>query len=513
MNPALIEPAISRLLDRPHAAAEITPFPPFPPELILKIMQYLPQKDLRNASLVSREFYGLALAAGLCIPLTVKWHPSLKTDGFDGSLSKLDSVVDYAKTARPALNIAIRAVFMEYEPARIASAAARFFASVDLALPYLVRLDMQFPQYTPDSVYTHLCAHPAPKLKSLAIEHRPDRAASVPRDLFKCAAPNLRALHLKLASTESLRAWATLPVFQRITRLQLSARETPRPLVLARLFPHLRALYLGTLQLFPSPGRTIDLAGLQLEYIALAHGTDNLIDPSALDAIPVVEVRGKLSDTVWPPAAQAGPICARAEAVGVWSAALSLGAADGEWRRTIALSGPARDAALPLSSTLVSLTLDKCLVSAFVQVPVELVALRELFLDVSAPGASAYCWPPLRAATLGQDTHFDELPSARVRVRCPALVRVVIFVVPGGGCVTVRPTKVTRLGRAIGLGAPGPTPTLTLAGCSFHDPPIWPALNKLFARVELVGCAAGDAVPGYYHTGCYSGVFEGASWL
>ncbi|EJD32875.1 hypothetical protein AURDEDRAFT_131957, partial [Auricularia subglabra TFB-10046 SS5] len=187
---------------------------------------------------------------------------------------------------------------------------------------------------------------------------------------------------------------------------------------------------------------------------------------------------------------------------------VSFGPRDGAWRRTIVqrvTNGPGARRALPLpdapmlASKLVSLTLDKCTLNAFLQTPVALAALRELFLDVLSE--EKYCWPS-RESALGS---FDEALSARVR--CPALARFVVFAIPSEHAVSVVPTKLTRLGRALGLRDGRPAkPTLALAGCTFNGPPIRSALDELFSAVEIAECS-GDFVPEYYRMCRYSGYF------
>ncbi|EJD37410.1 hypothetical protein AURDEDRAFT_173484 [Auricularia subglabra TFB-10046 SS5] len=114
------------------------PFPHLPPELVLRVLKRLPQKDLRVASQASRDFYSLALVAGLYIQRKVLWAPILQPI-FEEALATLGQVVDHVAT-RPALNIAIFAAFSPSRETDLEAATQLFIASVRRALPFLVRL-------------------------------------------------------------------------------------------------------------------------------------------------------------------------------------------------------------------------------------------------------------------------------------------------------------------------------------------------------------------------------------
>ncbi|EJD34872.1 hypothetical protein AURDEDRAFT_176084 [Auricularia subglabra TFB-10046 SS5] len=474
--------------------------PRLPAELTLQIMKHLPQSDLRIASQASRDFYGLALAAGLYIQRTLFWTPRY---GFSTRLEQLDRILDRA-SSKPALNIAIMASFRSSIPAMepVEKAVQRFAVSLQRAMPYVVRLDLRFHSPAPSAVYTSLCAHPASRLSVFEIDNRLEGSQRIPQDLFMGHAPLLRKLSLALANGESLSMAASFAVFQRVTHLKLFMGEAQHPVPLARIFPSLQVLALEC----PRGVEKIDLSGLRLRYLGLTGGAGLLADASVLRTIPVVEHRAVGIDTVWP--AQCDAICAHAEYFREMIVSLSFGPRDGAWRRTVALQSPnALDHALPLAeiaANLVSITLDRSLVTAFVQAPVVLPALRELFLDISANGSHGSCWPPVDSGLLGPRVRFDELTPS---VRCPALARVIIFAIPSGHPVTVVPTKATRFGRALGLRDGRTTkPTIVLAGCTFNMEPIWPALDELFATVEIVACT-GDRIPEYYRTCRYSGSF------
>ncbi|EJD44496.1 hypothetical protein AURDEDRAFT_114344 [Auricularia subglabra TFB-10046 SS5] len=79
------------------------------------------------------------------------------------------------------------------------------------------------------------------------------------------------------------------------------------------------------------------------------------------------------------------------------------------------------------------------------------------WLDVSTDGA--YVWPPARPSQLGLRVHFNELERDLWRVRCPALDRLIVFAAPNGHETTVRPTKLARLVRALGISEKRPTLT------------------------------------------------------
>ncbi|EJD34862.1 hypothetical protein AURDEDRAFT_176071 [Auricularia subglabra TFB-10046 SS5] len=473
-----------------------------PAELTLKVMEYLSQRDLRAASELSTEFYGLALASGLYIERTVFLTPSSDCGEM---LAQLDRLLDHA-ASKPALNLSIRARFRASvergsPPLRgvdsLGEAVDRFLASVQRAMPYLVRLQLSFAGRTPESVYRSLCEHAAPRLRELDIEHCMDNPQAIPHDIFKGNAPLLRKISLSLDTSDPLLLSAHAEAFQHVTHLKLFIVDAQHCVRLAQIFPSLQVLDVNCPR--SNKARNIDLSGSRLRFLALAGGTGLLTDSSVLEAIPIVEHRTDGIDSVWPSDDKA--ICAYAERPHGVNAAISFGPRDGGWRRTIALvSLDVPDKALPLSeiaSHLVSLTLDKSLVNALIQAPVVLTALRELFLDISANGINLYCWPPVHAWNLGLRVHFDELTPS---VRCPALARVVIFAIPSGHPITVVPTKATRLGRALGLRDGRETkPMLTLAGCTFVTEPIWPALEELFATVEVVA-STGDRIPEYYRT-------------
>ncbi|EJD34864.1 hypothetical protein AURDEDRAFT_130939 [Auricularia subglabra TFB-10046 SS5] len=503
------------------AAMQVGPHstdPHLPPELVLRVLkhlshrtprtaiaQHLPQKDLRAASQASHAFYGLALAAGLYIQRSVKWNSIF---AFRETLATLDQVLDHA-AEKPALNIAVLGAFSYQEEMDSVMEAAiqRFLASVRRALPYLVRLHLSFPHCVPGTVYASFCEHPAPRLYHLGIDHCMGSPVHIPYDLFSGHAPLLREVSLGYCGIEHVLESAPVAVFQRVTHLTLYGVEAQNLFGLAHVFPASQVLAISA-----SRTQKLDLSGLRLRYLALDYDDVLLIDRSVLASIPIIEHNVKRGiNTVWP--APCGPICAQVEIVEYkhgTSPAVSFGARDGSWRRTFALPPQADlNVALPLAdapmlaSKLVSITLGKSFVNAFIQAPVVLAALRELFLDVSANGSNGYCWPSVGGV------RFDELTPS---VRCPALARVVILAIPSGHPVTVVPTKATRFGRALGLRDGRPTkPMLVLAGCTFNMEPIWTALEELFAAVDVVECS-GNCIPEYYRSCRYSGYFLQREW-
>ncbi|EJD34861.1 hypothetical protein AURDEDRAFT_176070 [Auricularia subglabra TFB-10046 SS5] len=462
-----------------------------PPELTLQIMQQLSQNELRSASQASRDFYHLALAAGLYIHRPVLWS---SVCGFGDTLATFAQVLDHAQRT-PALNISLYARFSSSLEMYAAGEGAlqEFAVSVQRALPYLVRLRLVFPSSVPGAIYTALCGNPAPRLRELTIDHWTD--VSLPCDLFEGDAPMLCYVSLSLANVELM----PVAVFQRVTHLRLSVPEPTRPVRLARAFPALQALALESPRSRAARGRKIDLSGLCLRYLALADGTESVDDKAALQAIPVIEHLANSIETVhWP--ARCDAICAHAELHAERGGSLSFGPHDGAWRRTVALKTipnplPLSDVPI-LASKLVSLTLDKSLISAFFQAPVALTALRELFLDISSDGS--YCWPCA-----------DEFDKLEPSVHCPALARLVIFAIPSGCPVTVAPTKVASLARSLSLS--GLRPALTLAGCTFVAEPKLAAIDELFAAVDVVELP-GARIPQYYHTCRYSGYFTEPEW-
>ncbi|EJD50304.1 hypothetical protein AURDEDRAFT_121888 [Auricularia subglabra TFB-10046 SS5] len=491
----------------------------FPPELTLRVMGLLSQKDLRTLSETCSSFRRLAHAAGLYTPITVIYPPYCNRD----SLKTLDSVLDHvAATSNSPLNLAITARFEHrYEPVvppAFQDDMQRFIASIQRALPNLVRFRIFLPLPVPSTVYAALNAHEAPRLRDLTIFHRLYDPAFVARDLFKGNAPVLRRVSFDLSRSEPLSVSTNVAAFGGVTHLRLALTMAEHPLVLARLFPVLRDLVLecGT----PSEDQHIDLRGLQLQRASLSCAcggaiTGILTDVSALKGIPVVEYAAPVIENMWP--AQVGAFCARVERYGFGSdRSISFGPADGSWRRTI-VEVIAEYEPLPLpagpeiASKLVSLTVDKSLVFAFIRTSITLDALRELFVDLSSD--EPYSWlsrdhPFYGERIIALEQEFED--SGSQPVRCPALLRIVIFAVPSDGKpVTVSPAKVAHLGRA--LIVCGCSPALILAGCTFADEPMPPEVHEVFSAVDVTG-SAGDCVPEYSHTCRYSRVFLEDKW-
>ncbi|EJD34414.1 hypothetical protein AURDEDRAFT_131190 [Auricularia subglabra TFB-10046 SS5] len=499
----------------------------FPPELTLRVMELLLQKDLRTLSETCSSFRRLAHAAGLYIPLTVIY----RSYGDRDSLTTLDSVLDHVTaTSDSPLNLAITARFIHWSelPTDFKDDIQGFIASIQRALPYLVRLRLFFPLSVTSTVYAALNAHEAPRLRDLTILHQLYDPPFVARDLFQGNAPLLRRVSIDLSRSEPLSVLTNVAAFREVTYLRLTIFRAEHCLVLARLFPVLRYLVLkyGT----PSEDQLIDLRGLQLQRASLSCAcggdiTGILTDASALVGIPVVEYNipaveyaAQAVVNIWP--AQFGALCARVERYGFGcERAISFGPADGSWRRTIVevnfnaqSEPPPLPAAPEIASKLVSLTVDKSLVFAFIRTSVTLDALRELFVDLSSD--DPYSWPSRDNPFYGErmialEQEFED--SGSQPVRCPALLRVVIFAVPSDGKpVTVSPATVAHPGRA--LIVCGCSPALILAGCTFADVPMPPEVHEIFSAVDFAE-SAGDCVPEYSHTCRYSKAFSPEAWV
>lgn len=472
-----------------------------PRQLSLRILNHLELEDLRAFSASSRNLYTLACAAGLYIPQEVLWT---SRSGYGGSLVTLNDILDHAQNVRPELRLAVSVSFMSSRRPVPVAAVQPLFASLARALPFLVRLDLSLPAGAPASaVSALLSSHGAPYLRTFILQLA---AGGIPSNLFNRHAPMLRNLSLNMPDRAKLAALAPVLALRNVTRLLLVLEGPAQNLRIADHFPALRVLWIQS-----SGGpqtTTIDVAGLRLDRLALKGDSVVLTDTSG---IRVVEHYSDRILAFWPSGCD--EIYARAECAIGSQPKLSFTPRGGAWRRTVAMTQKSDcGAALPLADapilarSLVSLTLDKTLVNALVQTPVELRALCELLLDVTAEDG-VQVWPPTSPDQLGLRVDFADLAP---RVRCPALAHIVVFTTPGTQPVAVRPNKVTRLARA--LGAQDQQAALTIAGCTFFSPPVWSAFEKVFSGVSVVG-HAGAYIPAYYEACKYSGVFGESGWF
>ncbi|EJD50317.1 hypothetical protein AURDEDRAFT_160849, partial [Auricularia subglabra TFB-10046 SS5] len=396
---------------------------PVPDEIVLEIAQHLSQKDLNVVSQASRRLRGLAQQAGLYVRKTVVWNDE---KGFrDASLETLEQMIDQATRVNPEINLAIDAIFQVDTPgdetaSAFAQAVGVIFNLVQRALPYLASLQLTLPWSLPDDIYSPLCTHSAPRLRSLVIHQWLVPSVPIPQNLFAGEAPLLSRLSLALNDIDPASIWHPVAAFRDVTQLSFAPQGTNHYVRLSQLFPRLKDLKISPL-IPPTPtAHKIDISGLALHSLALNGGTDLLTDARALKDIPVVETKSDELAIAWPNSSfPSEGLCARIELLSGCARrnqtiALSFSPPSGAWRRTICAGQYSINSSLAqCAAHLTSLTIALALVPAFARAPLALPALRALLLDVSCVCCE---WPPAP-------------PTGRVRL--PALAQLVFFSVPG----------------------------------------------------------------------------------
>ena len=79
------------------------------------------------------------------------------------------------------------------------------------------------------------------------------------------------------------------------------------------------------------------------------------------------------------------------------------------------------------------------------------------------------------------------------------------------GVLVPDPAQLAALAaRALGLHDQQAAPTI--AGCTFFSEPVWPAFQKMFSGVSVVGDARA-CIPAYYDACKYSRVFDDPGWV
>ncbi|EJD34410.1 hypothetical protein AURDEDRAFT_155059 [Auricularia subglabra TFB-10046 SS5] len=264
---------------------------PVPDEIVLEIAQHLSQKELSALSQASRRLRGLAQQAGLYVRKTVVWNDGT---GFrDASLETLEQMIGYATRVNPNINLAIDAIFQVDTPgdetaSAFAQAVGVIFNLVQRALPYLASLQLTLPWSLPDDVYTPLCTHPAPRLRSLVIHQWLAPSVPIPQNLFTGEAPVLSRLSLALNDIDPASIWQPVPAFRDVTQLSFAPHGTNHHVRLSQLFPRLKDVKISPLIPPTSTSHKIDISGLTLHSLTLNRAPDLLTDARALKDIPVV---------------------------------------------------------------------------------------------------------------------------------------------------------------------------------------------------------------------------------
>ncbi|EJD38560.1 hypothetical protein AURDEDRAFT_172324, partial [Auricularia subglabra TFB-10046 SS5] len=361
-----------------------------PNEVWQKILADFSQKDLRVLFPLSKRCRALAYFAGLYIHRYIYWND---IDGFDEGVSKLDELLEYAIKENTDINLALSVTFdflsSGWEPGFYSDLGTAFHI-VHRALPFLVGLSLRIPVPAQYPLLDLLRAHRAPRLGELVLDHCLQSVVPIPHDLFDGETPQLRRVSLRLMGQSAQGAvLQPVTVFERVTELRLSLTRTDHDFALSAMFPAVREL---SVCVDGDAAARVDITGLRLRYLALNAGPGLLVPCPELASIPLIEHIQHSLLTLWP--ADRSELCMRAERTAHPNIDVSFASRAGSWRRSFRMSEATPDAPLPLadvpflSTTLVSVTLDKALVNAFVQAPLTLDALRDFALDLSTGGAS-----------------------------------------------------------------------------------------------------------------------------
>ncbi|EJD36640.1 hypothetical protein AURDEDRAFT_174321 [Auricularia subglabra TFB-10046 SS5] len=418
-----------------------------PLELVVKFLEYLPLRDLRNTANVCRLFYRAAQDAGCSVRRTINFTGAEK---FKHTMAIFEALVKHATrkppSDRPGLALRLLLDYSDTSRNTFYSATKQILKALEDSLPLLVELHAVVQACFADTLYGSLCAAPAPRLRTLALgQHKKDLNSPTifpPANLFKDTAPRLRTLYLDLPTLEA--EWKPPAVFQRVVSARLTLYRTGLPISVSRFLPGLQSLSLNLLGNTPQAGTQpeLDISGLNLQNLALADHSDIVCTIPGIDYVPFIEhqARTALATWHWSTAdTSSSPMSACISLVVPWTArgvwdgyvpAVSL--ADGR-RTRISYYPRGHQLQLPvlprLEKRLTSVLLDNSLINQFFGINAAMSALLELCIDFT------------------DSRQLSDLRLQSVELTCIALESITLFTL--GQSLELRADRVAVLGRML----------------------------------------------------------------
>ncbi|EJD47109.1 hypothetical protein AURDEDRAFT_163717 [Auricularia subglabra TFB-10046 SS5] len=407
-----------------------------PAELVVKFLEYLPERDLRNSANVCHLFYKAAQDAGCSIRRTINFT---SVEENEHALATFDAVVQHAMGKPPSYRpgVALRLVVncSETERDTFKPSIKLILKALRASLPLLVELRAFVPTCFTTALYGSLCSAPAPRLRILTLGPRRDLDSSVispPANLFKHTAPRLRTLNLALPTFEAGREPVT--AFQHVVTANLRLYRTGRPIRISRFLPRLRSLAINLLGNMPQAGTqpVIDLSGVNLQHLALADSAGSECAITGTDNIPFVEHETQLApaEWLWPTTdTSSSPMGACISHTA--PRAISVSLADESRTRISCCSNSLLQvpALARLEKRLTTVILGNTLVNPFFGINAALSALLELHIDFT------------------DSYHLCDLRLQSVQLTCPALRSVTLFTL--GKPLELRSDRVAIIGRML----------------------------------------------------------------
>ncbi|EJD39244.1 hypothetical protein AURDEDRAFT_171632 [Auricularia subglabra TFB-10046 SS5] len=514
--------------------------PRLPPELVTAALKYLPPNELRLASTVSTEFYHAAHAAGLTLRRTIVAERAFRPPG----LARFVEITRYAATCPLLFRLGLSVIVARNQEDRNEFVPSMIDISHALqnAMPFLVDLDVLFPAHFADIVYAGL-GEAAPRLRTLSLTQHGNNGAlpvPIPATLFAGNAPCLQVVTLHVPALPP--SWAPVPAWNRVHTLKVFLQYPVQCLSIARFFPALKDFHLHCMawvgEFHPLAAHRVDMSGLSLRSLTIINDSDTNepLDDHALAPAPhpTISTVKHLCGTVqydrclWPdnncqfnahfqrfytglqvtlfptdssPSHVGFIFNDHGPPHGLIGMTVSVSSTDGSWSNTqytrpVVPLGSTNASPLatlpPLSTRLVSLTVDEALLPQTLQAAVVLDALRELFVDFTPIAKLPHTQPQPR----------PDIMTRRARLRCPALERVTAFATQPEP-VTVSCTKIVALGRLLcrPLGVDRLRAELVLAyvlpdrGVERQHP----RMDEVFSSVRL-DSASTPLLPTYFHS-------------
>ncbi|EJD41767.1 hypothetical protein AURDEDRAFT_169198 [Auricularia subglabra TFB-10046 SS5] len=270
-----------------------------PVELVIRLLDFLPPKDLRSAANTLRKLYQAAVIAGLCIFCEINASAGRHAGS---QLAAFREAQHHAQLSGVGLSVDVgldaRAVSR--------SAVVDALSAVTVALPYIVHLAVQLP----DGLIPDLCAalhHPALRLRSLHLAAEGPREkcayAALDNAILEGCAPQLTEVELQNLTLAP--GSEPLSAFARVRFLDLDYLHVFPAISVAHHFPRLVHLRLDfdyvTDSMVPARRDFVEtsLKGLSLSGLVITDFDDCELMPyvaRAIDlaSVPNVQHRGSM---------------------------------------------------------------------------------------------------------------------------------------------------------------------------------------------------------------------------
>ncbi|EJD47120.1 hypothetical protein AURDEDRAFT_123591 [Auricularia subglabra TFB-10046 SS5] len=409
-----------------------------PPELLLLILSHLGQWHIGVASRVCRALNHAAHNAGprltqkLCYP---------DNNGRRNSVETLSRVVEHIATRNKAINLAI--TFNCWET-KVSPGLLDVLSVLHTALPFVVHLEVTIAAHLILGSLPAELGLLAPRLQTLKLKdlvHSAMGPLRIPDDTLSVRADKLRSLNLDLVTLGS--RWLSCQ-FPAASEVELRIDSTGPLVNIRAYFPMLRRLLICARTVEPRARICLpaSLRHLTVDELDGKWTTAAVASQISLDSLIIFEQicpEAEVSTISIP--GGSGHLYGRAElvsapfAVGCMGIAVSLAGPNATQCRSVSAMGwkdgdplPIKGLGASMSERLACLTLGPDLCSTFLRTLVCLPALHQLFLEISNSTGKT-TWPTHEPRS-GFRVHcrFYDLPQTEVRVRCPALRSLTVYV-------------------------------------------------------------------------------------